>query len=223
MSGNSDPVNLARSEPPAGPKGPTAIERLSDIVAGIVSRIQMLERAPIARDGRDGMIGRDGKDGVQGPEGKRGEAGPQGQAGERGPEGDVGRDGRDGRGITGVAILEGKLVLTFSDGSEAVAGNVVGPAGPAGPAGEPGPRGAAGEVGPAGDRGLQGLTGARGPDGKPGRDGKDATLLSNVVNGPSIEIGEPYEADVRDLKDVARLVARDLTINGETFQVLCRS
>jgi len=252
MSG--EPLNLARTEPPAQQpsKGPSAIERLSDLVASLIPRIQLLERQPLARDGRDGLIGRDGKDGLDGKpgiDGKPGEPGKDGRAGADGKPGtdgapgrdgidgkdgrdgidgqdgkpgidgkagEPGRDGRDGRGITGAAITDGKLVLTFSDGSDAVVGNVVGPAGKDGSAGKDGIDGAPGDTGKPGANGKDGPIG---PQGRAGRDGKDGAPGDAVA----LELSEPYAADIRDLKDVQQLVLRDLTINGTTYQVLCRS
>lgn len=75
----------------------------------------------IIRDGRllitytDGAIEDVGR--VIGQGGKPGKAGRNGR---------VGEDGEDGRSITGTAIVDGQLVLSYSDGTSETAGRVVG-------------------------------------------------------------------------------------------------
>lgn len=74
------------------------------------------ERGPMGPPGPPGpagVDGRDGRDGVDGAPGKDGERGPAGPAGERGRDGDP---GRDGVGVSTVAIVNGVLTITLTDG-----------------------------------------------------------------------------------------------------------
>jgi hypothetical protein len=87
--------------------------------------------------------------------------------------------------------------------------------GPQGDRGEPGPRGEVGAKGDRGERGLEGPQGNAGPKGdrgdrgEPGADGE----------GSIVEIGDSYPARL-SAKDLDRLVLREVTVNGETFQFL---
>lgn len=54
------------------------------------------------------------------------ERGPQGDPGQKGDAGAAGQTGSPGRGITSTAINSGRLVLTYSDGTTADVGQVVG-------------------------------------------------------------------------------------------------
>lgn len=86
------------------------------------------------------LKGADGKDGINGKDGIDGKNGIDGQ------------DGTDGIGITSTEInASGELVLTYSDGSTANVGTVVG---------------AKGEKGDKGDTGATGSAGVDGQDGK---------------------------------------------------------
>lgn len=79
-------------------------------------------------DGKDGVDGQDGKDGTNGVDGKDGQ------------------NGTDGRGITSTEInASGELVLTYSDGSTANVGTVVGAKGEKGDKGDTGATGADGK------------------------------------------------------------------------------
>lgn len=109
--------NRAQAGPPAGKpesEGPwAAVEKLFDRV---MSRLTALERAPVARDGRDGIQGRDGSVGPQGP------AGPQGLAGDRGAEGPA---GPQGVGVVELILgVDGSLSARFTDGTTKVAGTI---------------------------------------------------------------------------------------------------
>lgn len=70
--------------------------------------------------------------GPQGPAGLPGTSGAEGLTGPPGPEGPTGVPGPAGRGITATSLVDGQLVVTYSDGASEVVGNVVGPRGPAG-------------------------------------------------------------------------------------------
>jgi len=118
--------------------------------------------------------------------------------GPQGPQGPAGSQGLPGTSITIAQIINGELILTFSDLTQINLGNVVGPPGPPGPAGPQGdsivsvqlfnndlivtlssgtqinvgnvlgPQGPQGPQGPKGDKGDTGDTGATGPQGPPG-------------------------------------------------------
>jgi hypothetical protein len=93
------------------------------------------------KDGGTGQAGMDGKT-IVGDDGARGPAGPRGDKGERGEaiKGDAGQDGEDGRGIVSTTIINGHLVISYSDGSRQDVGQVVGRQG------QPGQRGRNGGV-----------------------------------------------------------------------------
>jgi len=62
---------------------------------------------------------------IQGPAGPTGERGAAGEPGPQGPKGDPGPPGTDGRGVAAAEIgPEGRLLLTYTDGSEVDAGRV---------------------------------------------------------------------------------------------------
>lgn len=86
-----------------------------------------------------GEKGADGKDGINGKDGIDGKNGVDGQNGKDGTNGTDGQNGADGRGITSTEINEsGELVLTYSDGSTANVGAVVGAKGEKGDTGATG-------------------------------------------------------------------------------------
>lgn len=85
--------------------------------------------------------------------------------------------------------------------------------GPQGDQGLPGPRGERGEAGPRGEQGLQGPIGKQGPRGEAGPIGPRGEA------GANIEIGDVFRANITS-KDLDRLMVREITVNGETFQVL---
>ena len=102
--------------------------------------------------GLDGVPGKNGKAGMNGEtivgdDGARGPAGPRGDKGERGEaiKGDAGESGADGRGITSTTIINGHLVITYTDGSRQDVGQVVGRQG------QPGQRGRSGGIISEGD------------------------------------------------------------------------
>jgi hypothetical protein len=83
-----------------------------------------------------------------------------------------------------------------------------------GPQGDPVRKAArrTGEAGPRGERGSQGPIGKQGPKGDAGPAGPRGDA------GMTIEIGETFRAASR--KGHGPLMVREITVNGETFQVL---
>lgn len=201
--------------------------------------------------GPQGGLGPRGPDGEQGPRGEQGPSGADGigvtnilvdedghglvtltdlrviNVGRiRGRDGRDGEPGRDGeRGERGCSVVSHKrdgadLILVFDDGHEINVGPIVGEPGPRGEQGEAGPRGlqgAPGPIGKAGPQGSAGKDGAPGPKGVRGEPGRDG------IDGTQVEISEEsYPADL-EARDLPRLRFRDLTVNGQTYQILCQS
>ena len=143
--------------------------------------------------------------------------GAKGEKGDTGAAGRDGQDGKDGKGVASAVINEeGKLVITYSDGTIATLGKVIGPRGEQGVQGEKGDTGAQGEKGEKGEQGVQGIqgekgeqgiqgekgdkgdTGAAGQDGQDGQDGvgisraeinAENELVLTLSNGHSINLG----------------------------------
>ncbi len=118
--------------------------------------------------GVEGPAGQRGPAGVEGPQGPRGPQGIEGVPGARGPAGADGLQGGAGpagRGITGINLQDGQLVITYSDGQVVNLGNVVGPAGAPGAQGAPG---------------GQGIQGNPGQDGQDGADGSNGRGVANM-------------------------------------------
>ncbi len=113
-----------------------------------------------------------------------------------GPQGERGEAGPDGRSVKTASIEDGSLVLEFTDGHKEVVGNVIGP---------PGKDGAS----------IKGERGEPGKDGKRGPSGKDGTPGASQNNA----VGDVFRASLT-AKDIDRLMVREITINGETIQVL---
>lgn len=76
--------------------------------------------------GPQGPQGAQGAQGPQGPQGPQGIAGTNGTNGADGADGADGEDGVDGVGIAKAEIINGELVLTYTDGTVANLGNVKG-------------------------------------------------------------------------------------------------
>lgn len=82
----------------------------------------------VGADGKDGLNGADGKNGidgtngVDGKDGKDGINGVDGKDGKDGKDGTNGIDGKDGRGIADMAIINGEIVITYTDGTKSVIG-----------------------------------------------------------------------------------------------------
>ena len=88
------------------------------------------------KTGKVGMVGESGRDGARGPAGPRGDKGERGEA----IKGNTGEEGEDGRGIESTTIINGHLVITYSDGSRQDVGQVVGRQG------QPGQKGRSGGI-----------------------------------------------------------------------------
>lgn len=101
-----------------------------------------------------------------------GKRGPQGPQGERGPAGE------DGRGIASTAIEDGRLVVTYTDGTSRDVGRVVGQQGPQG------------EQGSAG-RGITGTSIA------------DGALTVSYSDGSTETLGQVVGADGRGIDSVS--------------------
>lgn len=85
--------------------------------------------------------------------------------------------------------------------------------GPQGDVGPQGPRGEQGEQGNRGERGPEGPTGKTGPQGEAGPQGPRGEA------GMTLEVGDVFRANLSS-KDLDRVMVREITINGETIQVL---
>jgi len=113
--------------------------------------LQVNKPAPIAEryinviqglNGEDGKQGDAGEQGAQGIEGRSitGDVGRQGPAGPQGPKGDrgdsikgaPGEEGAEGLGIARINIINGNLIITYTDGSQIDLGPIIGPRGQAG-------------------------------------------------------------------------------------------
>lgn len=74
-----------------------------------------------------GAKGEQGEQGIQGVQGEKGQNGKDGTNGTNGIDGTNGKDGKDGIGITNTEInASGELTLTYSNGTSANLGKVVG-------------------------------------------------------------------------------------------------
>ena len=67
--------------------------------------------------GDKGDTGAQGIQGEKGDKGDKGDTGAQGIQGEKGDKGADGRDGTDGRGIESAEIVNGELILHYTDGT----------------------------------------------------------------------------------------------------------
>ncbi len=77
--------------------------------------------------GEQGPKGDKGDQGEQGPKGDKGdqgEQGPKGDKGDQGEQGPKGNKGDQGRGISKVEIINGELIITYTDGTVENAGIV---------------------------------------------------------------------------------------------------
>ena len=187
-------------------------------------------------NGQNGINGADGKDGitpqlrivdgywelsydggktwtslgvaVTGPKGDKGDTGDKG---DKGDKGDPGEDGIDGVGITEVTIVDGKLIITLSNGNIINLGNVVGKDG---------------VDGAPGQNGNDGVDGAPGQNGNDGIDGKDGVGIANVAiinnnlivtlsNGNVIDLGNVKGAAGEDGQNGISIVKSVINENGE--------
>ena len=101
----------------------------------------------VGAKGADGTDGADGKDGIGiktvtlsadgelsilltdntvlnlgNVKGEKGDTGEKGEKGDKGADGKDGVDGKDGRGIADMAIINGEIVITYTDGTKSVIG-----------------------------------------------------------------------------------------------------
>ena len=91
------------------------------------------ETGPQGAQGVKGDQGEQGIQGPQGPAGDKGEQGDKGDKGDKGDQGEVGPQGPAGLGIASAVINDnGELVITYTDGTSANLGNVIGEKGEAG-------------------------------------------------------------------------------------------
>ncbi len=75
---------------------------------------------------------------VVGEKGDKGDKGDQGEKGDKGDQGEKGEAGDAGVGIAEIEIINGELIVTYTDDTELNLGNVIGPQGPQGETGETG-------------------------------------------------------------------------------------
>lgn len=81
-------------------------------------------------DGKNGTNGKDGKDGKNGKNGKDGKNGIDGKDGINGADGSNGSNGKDGvngidgRGIAKTKLVNGELIITYTDGTQENIGGI---------------------------------------------------------------------------------------------------
>lgn len=164
----------------------------------------------IGADGKDGTNGIDGKDGINGTDGKDGKDGVDGTNGTDGVDGKDGINGingTDGISITASVINNaGELILTYSDGTTANLGVIVG---------KNGTDGADGVDGKDGADGKDGVNGKDGVDGTDGKDGQDGIGITTIIindnsqleitlsNGTQLNLGTIKDADGQNGSDGA--------------------
>jgi len=183
-------------------------------------------------------MGPKGDKGDTGPRGAKGDTGPKGDTGitgpvgAKGPTGEPGPQGEDGRGVASVRIKDGQLVVAFDDGTEQVAGRVVGPQGesrtvfvsaPGGTGGglgtgPKGDTGAAGIQGIKGDTGATGPTGDTGPMGPTGPAGDPGATGSDGATGPQGDTG-PAGADASANVQVVEVDAGTDFVDEASFTI----
>lgn len=115
--------------------------------------------------------------------------------------------------LTGLAVVNGHLIASFTNGQKSDLGQIVGPPGargPAGPSGAPGPTvtvtngpsgppGPSGPAGPAGRRGPRGPSGAPGPSGPSGPAGDDGRGIASITcTGSGVSLTITYSDGTHD-------------------------
>ncbi len=88
----------------------------------------------------------------------KGTDGKDGAKGDKGDKGETGAAGKDGKGIGSVDIVNGELIITYTDGDTKNLGSIKGPKGDKGDQGLQGETGPQGPQGPAGSQGEQGVS-----------------------------------------------------------------
>lgn len=76
------------------------------------------------KNGKDGKNGKNGKDGKNGIDGKDGINGADGSNGSNGKDGVNGTNGVDGRGIAKTKLVNGELIITYTDGTQENIGGI---------------------------------------------------------------------------------------------------
>jgi collagen type III alpha len=177
-----------------------------------------------------------GDPGERGPEGKDGAPGPNGKDGRDGVDG---KHGADGVSVVDVAVKDGDLWVTLSNGAKHNAGRVVGPQGEKGDPGErgkdgaPGERGERGEPGRDGKDGADGLNGKDGADGLNGKDGAPGERGERGEKGMDGRDGQPGRDGVKgdpgrdgkdgitfqELEDGVARVLRSIEVRGRKWKI----
>lgn len=112
------PEDLAPRPVDPGPQTPTLPEPSYPPPAAIdidALVAQIIAKMPQPKDGKDGA---DGKDGQPGAPGRDGAPGAPGAPGPQGETGNTGPIGPQGRGVESVDMVNGTLVVTYTDGTK---------------------------------------------------------------------------------------------------------
>jgi hypothetical protein len=152
-------------------------------------------QGPIGSTGATGLQGATGSTGAAGETGPTGTQGPIGSTGPTGIQGPIGSTGATGvqgiqgiQGTTGPTGIQGPLGATGATGIQGIVGL-------SGPTGSTGPVGLTGGTGATGISGETGSTGATGPKGDAGTSVTlkgSVTLVSDLDNIPTPNIGDLY-------------------------------
>lgn len=195
-----------------------AEKALSEATAIAETVARLGARLTQAKDGRDGKDGRDVDPAVIAQSAAAAardavdtlrESMPRPKDGTDGKDGRDGRDGLHGRSITATKVVDGNLILNFTDGSSENAGHVVGPAGHDGKDG----------LGLKGDKGDPGLNGSNGHDGKDGRAGVRGLKGDAGDPGPVIEFGDMQRSNLSSA-DFQNVILQTVIIGGQQFLVI---
>ena len=82
------------------------------------------EKGETGAQGPKGDQGEKGETGAQGPKGDKGDPGEKGETGAQGPKGDQGEKGETGRGIAKIEIVDGELIISYTDGTTVNLGKI---------------------------------------------------------------------------------------------------
>ncbi len=109
-----------------GPQGEQGIQGEQGVQGEQGAQGSQGEQGEQGDKGDKGNTGSQGAQGVQGPQGEQGEQGlpgnkgdkgDKGETGDKGDKGDTGATGADGLGIANIELIDGKLVITYTDGT----------------------------------------------------------------------------------------------------------
>jgi hypothetical protein len=152
-----------------------------------------------------------------------GQPGSTGEAGLIGEQGPRGEPGDNGISITTAEVLNGDLLLTFSNGETINVGYIQGAPGIQGVPGDKGNEGPQGPAGIQGERGLKGDQGQTGKDGKDGRSGSKGERGNSGPPGLKGDKGEPgsqglpglpgrdgQDGNTPDIKPIADRLQKDV-------------